>query len=110
MNAGKVLPRVRVMRDSINKVYWDVQTLSSMLCISPGTLRFWLKELGMEIKRSRRGHRQFVSADVDYLMAIAPFMRKGKAELAIILVQLKQNLNEKESSTKKEVTQSTNNG
>lgn len=92
MNAiTKALPSLKTMYEGeVKKVYWNIGEVASMLCITPMCLRGWLVQLDLDIRRSRRGIRQFVCSDVDYLMAVAPYMRKGKAELAKLIIQLKQ--------------------
>lgn len=47
------------------RVYYSIGQVAEMFNVAPSLIRFWEQEFGLEIKKSRKGDRQFTKQDVE---------------------------------------------
>lgn len=60
------------------KIYWSIGEVAKMFSVTTSLIRFWLQEFGMDVKKNKKGNRQFTSADI------------GKLRRAYYLVKVKR--------------------
>lgn len=71
----------------VKKIYWKIGEVSGMLNIKQCKIRFWIKELGIEISRNRKDARIFTEINIQLLRKIK-FMREEGYQLQGILKNL----------------------
>lgn len=61
------------------KVYWKIGEIADELCVATSSIRFWIGEFGMKIKKHpRTGKRQFTPADRRKLKRIHSLLFKER--------------------------------
>jgi uncharacterized protein YoaH (UPF0181 family) len=66
----------RIANDKIEKRYWKMGELSEMLDEPPHTIRFWEKEIGMEVDKNHR-ERRYTIAQVEELKKVRDLGKGG---------------------------------
>ena len=56
--------------DEVMKRYWSIGEVSEMYGVAASAIRFYLGEFQIQIKRSRKGNRQFNADEVKFLRVI----------------------------------------
>lgn len=71
---GRKVPVIKPTIQEVEpkKIYWHMGKVCEMLNVSPNTIRFWLKEFGVEIYRmtARDGYRKFSEQDIEKVQRI----------------------------------------
>lgn len=51
-------------RDEVEKVYWSIGEVARKYTVAASLIRFWLDFFKIEVKKNRKGNRQFTKEDV----------------------------------------------
>jgi DNA-binding transcriptional MerR regulator len=63
--------------ENINKRYWSIDEVSTLLCEPKSKIRFWGKYFGLELLRGINQKRKFTQQDIDKLAAIKSYVAEG---------------------------------
>lgn len=52
------------------KLYYSIGEVADLFDVNASTLRFWEKEFGFELKKTRKGNRQYTPKDIEKIRLI----------------------------------------
>lgn len=55
---------------AIEKIYFSIGEVSDLFDVAPSAIRFWVQEFALEIRKNRRGERQFTKQDIELITEI----------------------------------------
>lgn len=62
--------RIIEKTDADLKLYYSIGEIADMLNVATSCIRFWLEEFHLDIKKNKKGNRQFRHADVEVMREI----------------------------------------
>lgn len=65
----------KTYEDEIQRAYWSISEVAELLHEAPSAIRFWLGHFNLDVKKNRKGNRQFTPEDVEQVkrMVVSQF-------------------------------------
>lgn len=81
----------QILTDQIPKLYRQIGEVSEMFGVRPSTIRYWMKEFGVEVRRGHGGKhtRQFTAEDVEKLREIYRLLKEDMYTVEGVKKQLR---------------------
>lgn len=75
----------------IEKLYYSIGEVADMLSVPTSMIRFWLLALDVEIRKDRRGNRQFMMEDIQTVKQIYHLVKVEEYTLSGAKRQMRMN-------------------
>lgn len=63
-------------REEVEKIYWSIGEVAAKYTVATSLIRFWLDFFKIEVKKNRKGNRQFTSEDVAIIGGLYDLLKK----------------------------------
>lgn len=74
-----------------DKRYYSIGEVAELFSLNASTLRFWEKEFGFDLKKTRKGNRMYTPADIERIRLIHHLLKERGFTLEGAKKKLKEN-------------------